>query len=293
MPKAKFAVFRSHLSTKVHPKPRCEIPDSTVFLPFATQSAAEERAKETLRSNSLEKRSMPDPNLPLLEDAVRKLAPFVDEIVFVGGVTLGRLITDEAAAPVRGNDRCRCDCRNLYLRRLHGISERLRQAHFTEDTGEKPLTCRWHHGALTLDVLPLSKEVLGFTNRWYAPALEHASTFTMPSGRSIRLITAPFFLGTKMEAVRGRGNMDYQASHDLEDFVAVIEGRKTVLKEIAASPRVLGIISLMLQKPCLRNRDFSMCFLVLSWTTSGSRSSKNGWRKLPRAFLATENEATS
>ena len=32
---------------------------------------------------------MPDPNLPLLEDAVRKLAPFLDEIVFVGGVTRG------------------------------------------------------------------------------------------------------------------------------------------------------------------------------------------------------------
>ncbi len=45
---------------------------------------------------------MPDPNLPLLEDAVRKLAPFLDEIVFVGGVTLGLLITDEAAAPIRG-----------------------------------------------------------------------------------------------------------------------------------------------------------------------------------------------
>ena len=40
---------------------------------------------------------MPDPDLPLLEDAVRKLAPFLDEIVFVGGVTLGLLITDKAA----------------------------------------------------------------------------------------------------------------------------------------------------------------------------------------------------
>ena len=41
---------------------------------------------------------MPDPNFPMLEDAARKLAPFLDEIVFVGGVTLGLLITDEAAA---------------------------------------------------------------------------------------------------------------------------------------------------------------------------------------------------
>ena len=34
---------------------------------------------------------MSDPNLPLPQDAVRKLAPFLDEIVFVGGVTLGPL----------------------------------------------------------------------------------------------------------------------------------------------------------------------------------------------------------
>lgn len=47
---------------------------------------------------------MLDPNLPLLEDATQKLAPFLNEIVFVGGVTLGLLITDKAAAPIRGTN---------------------------------------------------------------------------------------------------------------------------------------------------------------------------------------------
>jgi len=42
-----------------------------------------------------------------------------------------------------------------------------------------------------------------------------------------------------MEAFRGRGHRDFQASHDLEDFVAVIEGRDALLKEIAESPRDL------------------------------------------------------
>jgi hypothetical protein len=50
----------------------------------------------------------------------------------------------------------------------------------------------------------------------------------LPRGQKIRVITAPFFLGTKMEAFRGRGRMDFQASHDLKDFVAVIEGRDTL-----------------------------------------------------------------
>ena len=50
---------------------------------------------------------------------------------------------------------------------------------------------------------------------------------------------ARFFLGTKMEAFRGRGNNDFMQSHDLEDFIAVIEGRETVVEEIAKSPREL------------------------------------------------------
>jgi hypothetical protein len=180
---------------------------------------------------------MPDPNLPLFEDAVRKLAPFLDEIVFVGGVTLGLLITDEAAAPIRGTTDVDVIAEIVTYADYIAFSERLRQAHFTEDQGEESLTCRWHNGTLTLDVLALNKEVLGFTNIWYEPALRHASILTLPGGTSIRVITASFFLATKMEAFRGRGKMDFQASHDLEDFVAVIEGRENVVCEIAQSPQ--------------------------------------------------------
>ena len=182
---------------------------------------------------------MPDPNLPLLEDAVRKLAPFLDEIVFVGGVTLGLLITDKAAAPIRGTNDVDVIAEIVTYADYIAFSERLREAHFTEDEGEHPLTCRWHNAGLTLDVLALNEEVLGFTNIWYEPALRHASTVSLPGGDAIRVITAPFFLGTKMEAFRGRGRMDFQASHDLEDFVAVIEGRETIVQEIAESPRDL------------------------------------------------------
>lgn len=123
---------------------------------------------------------MPDPNLPLLEDAVRKLAPFLDEIVFVGGVTLGLLITDEAAAPIRGTTDVDVIAEIVTYADYIAFSERLRQSHFTEDAGERPLTCRWHNGTLTLDVLALNKDVLGFTNIWYEPALRHASTHMHP-----------------------------------------------------------------------------------------------------------------
>ena len=129
---------------------------------------------------------MHDPNLPMLEDAARKLAPFLDEIVFVGGVTLGLLITDAAAAPIRATTDVDVIAEIVTYADYIVLSERLRRAHFTEDTG---VTCRWHNGALTLDVLALSKEVLGFTNIWYESALRHASTFTLPAGnRSASLL---------------------------------------------------------------------------------------------------------
>jgi hypothetical protein len=179
---------------------------------------------------------MLDPNLRLLEEAATKLTPFLREIVFVGGVTLGLLITDKAAAPIRSTDDVDVIAEILTYVDYVAFSERLRNERFTEDTSEEPLTCRWYHGQLKLDVLALSEEVLGYTNMWYRSALDNATPFNLPSGQSIRVITAPYFLGTKMEAFRKRGQMDFLASHDLEDFVAVIEGRTTILPEIANCP---------------------------------------------------------
>jgi hypothetical protein len=177
-----------------------------------------------------------DPNLPLLESAAQKLKPFLEEIAFVGGITLGLLITDTGAAPIRGTKDVDVIAEITTISDYLIFSQRLRDANFREDAGEKPMMCRWHNGDLILDVLPLDKDVLGYTNIWYKSALETSSWFKLPLGSTIRVITAPFFLGTKMEAFRGRGHKDFFASHDLEDFVAVIDGRDSVIDEIRVSP---------------------------------------------------------
>ena len=48
-----------------------------------------------------------------------------------------------------------------------------------------------------------------------------------------RSSTAPYFLATKLDAFHGRGNDDYQMSHDLEDIITVIDGRAEIIREIA------------------------------------------------------------
>ena len=52
----------------------------------------------------------------------------------------------------------------------------------------------------------------------------------------MRVVTSPYFLGTKLEAFRGRGQGDFYARRDLEDLVAVVDGRSSLLDEVRAAP---------------------------------------------------------
>ena len=50
------------------------------------------------------------------------------------------------------------------------------------------------------------------------------------------MIAAPYFLLTKLEAFDGRGGEDFQASHDMEDIIAVLDGRPELVTEIKNGP---------------------------------------------------------
>jgi ABC-type sugar transport system ATPase subunit len=55
----------------------------------------------------------------------------------------------------------------------------------------------------------------------------------------LRHLSAPYFLATKFEAFKDRGQNDVYVSHDLEDIITVVDGRAELLDEIAqASPDV-------------------------------------------------------
>jgi predicted nucleotidyltransferase len=176
------------------------------------------------------------PNLELLENAAEKLRPLLQEIVFVGGCATGLLITDPGAAPVRQTYDVDIISEIVSYADYTVFSERLRALGFGEDSREGAPLCRWRHGELVLDVMPLDASILGFSNRWYTDALRTAVEVEMPSGLRIKAITAPYFLGTKIEAFRGRGHEDYFGSHDLEDLITVIDGRQSLLQEVQESP---------------------------------------------------------
>ena len=80
--------------------------------------------------------------------------------------------------------------------------------------------------------MPSREGVLHFTNRWYADAIDASIIAELPDRTQIRLITAPYFIATKLEAFYDRGKGDYM-SHDIEDHVNLIDGRKEMIQDIA------------------------------------------------------------
>lgn len=180
-----------------------------------------------------------NPNLVMLQAAAEQLGELVNEVVFLGGVSTGLLITDLAAPPLRVTKDVDVVVEVLSRADFHQLENKLRQQGFIEDMGKDAPICRWKAGDVILDILPTNESILGFGNRWYLPAFNYSQVAILPTKKQIRHVSAPYFLITKLEAFEGRGNGDFLMSHDIEDVVAIFDGRDSLLNEVLEADPVL------------------------------------------------------
>lgn len=173
-----------------------------------------------------------------MEIVARALSELIDDVMFVGGLAGGLLITDPAAPPLRPTDDVDLvvDFTGSYGDEVR-LSKRLRALGFAEDANEGAPRCRWRLRNIKVDVMIASDD------RWFPDALKHAQLHRIADDLTIKVISLPFFLATKLEAFRDGRRGDYFSSHDIEDIVAVIDGRATAEAEIAAAPpSVRGVV---------------------------------------------------
>jgi hypothetical protein len=87
--------------------------------------------------------------------------------------------------------------------------------------------------------MPLDERVLGFSNRWYSAAMKTAVKHHIRKDLEMQVVTAPYFLATKLEAFHGRGRKDFLGSHDIEDLIYVVDGRPEIIDESRREPKNL------------------------------------------------------
>lgn len=178
------------------------------------------------------------------------------DTVFVGGATVGLLITDRAAPPPRHTIDVDIVIPTSSRMTFNALEERLRQAGHHQPP-EGPI-CRWIIAGVTVDLMPPDEAILGFSNRWYASLLQHAQETHLPDGTTIRLASAPHLIATKLEAFHGRGQSGYRFSHDLEDIIILIDGREELVEEIRQAPAAVRAYIAEEFTHLLDNEDFLM-----------------------------------
>jgi hypothetical protein len=156
------------------------------------------------------------------------------DFAFLGGAVLEVLITDKGAPNIRTTKDVDVLVNATTRKAYSDLEALLRQLGFKHDTSEDAPICRWIFKGIVLDVMPPSKDVLGWNTRWLMQALASAVVLDANTP-DIRIVTAPYFLASKIEAFEGRGKNDFISSHDMEDFISVINGRETIVDDIKGS----------------------------------------------------------
>ena len=160
------------------------------------------------------------------------LGPLRSKVVFLGGSATGFHITDKAEPDVRATKDVDIIVDVASRVEYHQLEKTLRELGFSQKIEIDGPICRWYFDDVVVDVMPTDENILGFSNRWYLQAIKNSVTIAIERKLEIQIVTAPYFLGTKLDAFFGRGKEDYLASHDMEDVIYLINGREEIIEDI-------------------------------------------------------------
>ena len=204
----------------------------------------------------------------MLHKVAESLGELIDKVVFIGGCTTGLFITDDyTKEQVRYTDDVDLivDIGSYAAWTL--LMEKLRTKGFKESADED-FIYRLCLGELKVDFMSTDEKILGFSNRWYKQAVANAQNYPLTQQYTIKLVRPEYFVATKLEAYKGRGNDDALGSHDIEDLINIFDGRPEIVMEITkADINLQAFIKAQLQ---LLLDDHNLQYAVQSATRNDS-----------------------
>ena len=157
----------------------------------------------------------------ILIEAAIKLKPLLEEIAFVGGGILPTYLPKGFNSVIRVTYDLDVVIKLAHYGRFESLNKRLRELGFYPDSKSSTI-CRYTDQNILLDVMPTDSEVLGFSNRWYEDGLKNKEWIALTEDINIPRFTIDYYLSTKWEAVKGRGEKDWRSSKDMEDIITLI-----------------------------------------------------------------------
>jgi len=173
-------------------------------------------------------------NIQAVQLVAQGLGDLRERVAFVGGAVISLYADDPGAEMPRPTSDIDLVVEVTGYGAYANLEERLVMQGF-HHSPEDHIVCRYRYQGVTVDIMPTNVPSVGPTNPWYLPGMAHAQIHPLRDGMEIRILTAPYFLGTKLEAHHSRGG-DPRTSKDFEDIVFLLDSRMRLIDEVLAAP---------------------------------------------------------
>lgn len=161
----------------------------------------------------------------------RGLHTLEETFVFVGGAVVECYKTSPAAEQARQTDDIDITVELTHYGEYALLQEKLIPLGFNPVIDSKVI-CRYKYKGITVDIMPDTSAIFGFSNSWYKTGIQTAIDYQVQEDLFIKIFTTPLFLCAKIEAYMQRGSDDKRISQDFEDIVYIIENRRELIDEI-------------------------------------------------------------
>jgi len=169
-------------------------------------------------------------NITRIKAVNNALGTLKDKVVFVGGATVS-LYPDRRFFETRVTDDVDVIVEIINYQGRAELEEKLRSLGFAHDI-ESSVVCRYKIQGIVVDIMPTDDPSIGFNTKWYPEGFQQAIDYAIDADNTVKILTAPYFIATKLEAFNDRGQGDGRTSHDFEDVVFVLENRSSIWEEM-------------------------------------------------------------
>lgn len=173
-------------------------------------------------------------NLALVAQVAQGLQELRDKMVFIGGAVISLYTDDPAAEEIRPTSDIDMTINLANYAEWAKMQERLAELEFYPDPQGQSI-CSYKFQDIAIDIMPADDSSIGVSNSWYKPGFKYLQQVELEEGTNINILSSPYFLATKLEAFKDRGQNDFYGSHDLEDIIYLLDNRTTIVQEIQAA----------------------------------------------------------
>jgi hypothetical protein len=173
-------------------------------------------------------------NLAVVAQVAQGLRELRDKMVFIGGAVISLYTDDPAAEEIRPTADIDLTINLANYAEWAMMQERLSELEFFPDPFGQSI-CSYKFQDIAIDIMPADDSSIGVSNIWYKPGFKFLQQIALEDGTSINILPSPYFLATKLEAFKDRGNNDFYGSHDFEDIIYLLDNRTTIVEEIIAA----------------------------------------------------------